>query len=400
MKAWHGGIFCLAVLLMSNGGQVPALDSGGGVAQTISAEDKGKVGQAELPTVRIVLFTPSDVTVPEGVRPRLTRIAETAENFLFEGMKQWGYPAAVKSLFRREPDGMVEVLVVKGDKPASYDPYATDYYARDVIRQAARQYHVGGSGDVWWIFVYLGEWRLGERRHNYGKWRGIGNSRDGGSAMMSYDATPGEIRPGFGLLKGFNGDYRLKERIHELGHALGLPHAGPDRELRMGNTLMGPSTEIYAKTVFGKADQVYLAESSAAQLWKHPIFSGVPMNDGPLPGVKLVDYHASFTRTNSRVTLVGKLVSDQPAHSVVVIESPLDKRKDDHWFRVHSTRLGADGRFQVTFDHPSRLDGEYRIRFCFDNGIVTGDGRTVGFADPGDIRKGYRFRDGKFEFDP
>lgn len=387
-----GGLVLVLLLL-----QILSIFFGGEAIARQNAETnagaKVETKQTELPAIHIVFFTPSDLTAPEGVRPRITRIAETAEKFIFEGMKQWGYPAGVTNLFRREADGLVEVLEVKGDKPASYTPYATNYYARDVIRQALKQYNVGGSGNVWWIFVYLGG-----RRHIYGNWRGIGNSRDGGSAMMSYDNVPGEIKPELGLLKGFNGDYFMKGMVHELCHAFGLPHAGPDRELHLGNSLMGPTTALYETDGYGKADQLYLSESSAAQLWKHPIFSGVRMETGKLPSVKLVDYRANYTRTNDRVTLTGKLVADQPAHSVVVIEN-LGARKDEHWFRNHSARIDTNGNFQVTFDHPPKRGGEYRIRFCFDNGIVTGDGTKVAFSDPGEIRKGFGFKDGKFEFD-
>jgi Tol biopolymer transport system component len=47
-----------------------------------------------MPTVRIVLFTPSDVEPPAGVPHRLTQIAVATERFLFEGMKKWNYPPA------------------------------------------------------------------------------------------------------------------------------------------------------------------------------------------------------------------------------------------------------------------------------------------------------------------
>ena len=75
----------------------------------------------------------------------------------------------------------------------------------------------------------------------FSDWRGVGCARDGGSAIVNYDTIPGEIRPDLGLEEGFNSEYFLKATIHELGHALGLSHLGPDLSLGLGNSLMGPN---------------------------------------------------------------------------------------------------------------------------------------------------------------
>lgn len=48
--------------------------------------------------------------------------------------------------------------------------------------------------------------------------------------------------------------------------------------------------------------------------------------------------------------------------------------------------------------HPARADGHFRILFCFDNGIVTGDGAGVVFMDRGDIRKSDHLRNGSDRF--
>ena len=339
------------------------------------------------PSVRIVLFTPSDLGVPAGAKERLTKIADSAENFLFAGMKHWGYPAVAKKIFRRETDGSVEVLQVKGELPASNNKYQNPNYAPEIARRAADQYQVAGQGHIWWVFMYLGD-----RPKRYEDWGGWGNSREGGWAIVNYDTIPGEIRPDLGLDEGFNGKYFLKGTVHELGHAFGLPHAGPDIPLGLGNTLMGPNMDVYEKEKYPKADHVYLSESSAAILWKHPLFSGTDRDRVVQPSVKMVNYKANYNKAEDCITLTGKLIADQPAHSVVVTED-LGASHDEHWFRSHSARLAPDGTFQVKFDQPARGDVCYRIRFCFENGFVTGDG-----TDDGDIKKTYTVRDGSFQF--
>jgi hypothetical protein len=97
------------------------------------------------------------------------------------------------------------------------------------------------------------------------------------------------------------------------------------------------------------------------------------------------------------ITLAGKLVSDMVAHSVIVIDDR-GNPGDEYWLRGHAARIGPQGTFRVTIDHPARVDGRPWIRFCFDNGMVTGDGAGVVFNDRGEIRKTYRFRDGSYRF--
>ena len=339
------------------------------------------------PSVRIVLFTPSDLKVPDGAGERLTKIADSAEGFFFAGMKQWGYPAVVTNIFRRETNGAVEVLQVKGEFPLSSGRYWNPGYAGEVIDQASRQYKITGEGHIWWLFIYLGD-----RPTRFGDWRGAGFSRGGGWAMVNYDTIPGDIRPDLGLDEGFNAQYFLKGTIHELGHAFGLPHAGPDIPLDLGNSLMGPNMDVYAKKKYPHPDHLYLSEASAAMLWKHPVFSGTDRDRVLQPKVNLIDYHASYSQKDDVVTLSGKLVSNQSAHTVVVAED-LGPDEDEHWTRNHSARVARDGTFTVKFDHPPRSEVHYHIRFCFQNGFTTGDG-----TDTGSIRKSYTCKDGIFEF--
>jgi WD40 repeat protein len=337
------------------------------------------------PTVRIVLFTPSDLKVPAGATRRLTQIADSAEKFFLGEMKRRGYEPDAKSLFRREADGSVEVLQVRGNQPVSIGRYAKPNYAGDVIQQASREYQVAGAGHIWWIFIYVGD-----RPTRFDDWRGHGNSRDGGWAMVNYDTIPGEIRSDAGLAEGFNDQYFLKGTIHELGHAFGLPHVGPDVSLGLGNSLMGPNTSVYADRKYSKADQVYLTESSAAMLWKHPVFSGISKDRILQPVVKLVDYQPKFSPSDDRVTLSGKVIADLHAHSVVLIDDK-GRSDDEYWFGSHAARIAPDGTFQITIDKPAKANGHYRLLFCFENGIVTG-------GDSGAIRKSYFFRDGNFQF--
>ncbi len=342
-------------------------------------------------TVHILLFTSSDRTPPPGAAHRITKIADAAERFLVGEMTRWKYPPAVKKLFLRNPDGTVVITHIKGDRPSSDHFYDRAECHDEALFKAPRQLGLQGEGHIFWTFCYVGD-----RPKRFFDWRGFGCARDGGSAIVNYDTIPGEIRPDLGLEQGFNSEYYLKATVHELGHALGLPHTGPDPWLGRGNSLMGPNHDVYLKRKPDHPDDVYLNESSAAMLWKHPVFTGTTKDRYRQPDVKLVGYKATYSRASDRITLAGRLVADMPAHSVVVID---DLGQADHyWFRSHTARLAEDGTFRVAVDHPARAAGHFRILFCFDNGASTGDGAGVTFDDHGEIRKSYRYQSGGYRF--
>jgi len=342
--------------------------------------------------IRVVFFTPSDLHVPSGAHERITKIAQYMEKFFFDGMKRWNYPPAAKTLFQWDADGKVQMLEVSGDEPVASHKYDKPNYAPYVIQKASKQYGIKNRGNIWWIFIYLGD-----PPARFAKWEGFGNAKDGGWSMVDYDSRSGEIRPDLSMVDGFNGIYFLKGTLHELGHAFGLPHTAPDPDLGLGNTLMGPSTVVYVKRKGANADKVYFDEACAAMLWKHPFFSGIGKDRLVKPSVTLAEYQPNFNASNGSVTISGKLVSDQPAHSVIVADDG-GKPDDDYWYRSYVSRLSPDGTFQVTINKPLKGEGKYYILFCFENGAVTGDGK-IAFGRETAIRKSYRFHNGKFEFE-
>ena len=181
----------------------------------------------------------------------------------------------------------------------------------------------------------------------------------------------------------FNSEYFLKGTVHELGHALGLSHLGPDPSLKLGNSLIGPNVPLYIERN---------TRTSIRSTWTRPR----PRSSGSTlcsperrriryrqPSVKLVDYKPAYSRVSNRNTLAGKLVSDMPAHSVVVIDDL--GQSDEYWFRGHAGRIAADGTFPRRRRPPRAANGHFRILFCFDNGMVTGDGAGVVWNDRGEI---------------
>jgi hypothetical protein len=189
-----------------------------------------------------------------------------------------------------------------------------------------------------------------------------------------------------------------RSMMRELGHAFGLPHLGPDVTLGLGNSSMGPTTAAYIARGYSKSEQVYLSASAAAMLWKHPAFSSVATNNLRLPTAKLADFKAVFEYSENWINISGRLVSDQSAHSVILIDDR-GKPRDEYWVQSFVGRIGIDGRFQIKIKNPTKISGHYRILFCFDNGLVTGDGKNISFGNLGDILKTYSYREDEFRFE-
>src|ERR1700752_2877199 len=100
-------------------------------------------------------------------------------------------------------------------------------------------------------------------------------------------------------------------------------------------------------------------------LRKHPIFRGKAMGPCEPVEMKMEDYKAVFGPAADVVTVSGKLVASKPAHSVVLIDDRGDKI--DYWSRSYAARLAPDGTFQIKVNDPAKVDGQFRILFCFDS---------------------------------
>ena len=112
-------------------------------------------------------------------------------------------------------------------------------------------------------------------------------------------------------------------------------------------------------------------------LWKHPVFSGTAKRRDEMPTCHV----ASLTLDNGRhgevIHVEGQLQSSIPAHSVVVLDS-VPNEQEDYWQKSYAARIDEKGHFDVTITEPTHSPGTLRILFCFDNGVITGDGQNHG----------------------
>lgn len=338
------------------------------------------------PGFRIVFFTPSDVEPPDGVSLRLRESVEYAQQFYGKWMKHWGYASDSPLPVELDAHGAPKVLFVKGRFDEASGRYTKLGFEPEVVEAACEKYDIDPKGQVWWIFTYRGPERRG--------FRGGGNAKRGGISTAIYDPeAEGRLVVDVELASD-DAPKNSKASIHELGHALGLPHLGPLQNDKLGNSLMGPVVKAY-RSRFPQEQRVYLTKASAAMIWKHPLFSGSTKDRELTPKLEIADLDVAYDNADERMVVTGKVVSDHTAHSVVIANQS-DATRSDYWRKCFVDRVKEDGSFEVVMDELDQSDGQLRIVACFNNGAVVGRdglGLSSGFT------KQYYFRDETYQIE-
>ncbi|MGJ8698193.1 MAG: hypothetical protein ACSHYF_17870 [Verrucomicrobiaceae bacterium] len=309
--------------------------------------------ESGLPVVEIIFFSPKDIEPPKDVVERLGKLAVETENFFEKEMKGWNYPVERKKVFARNEEGKVKVAFVRGSETADTGKYDFNYQALpgEIVGKAHKSSSFSRNGDCYWIFVYLGT------KREFNGWVGIGSAGRGGYGIVRYDA------------KG--GMKQAKTRIHELGHALTLPHIGPKVSDEGDCNLMGPNEPTYQRRLKKKWDSYYLSESAAARLWKHPLFSGTLEKRGQRPKVvKLAERKVRYDGEAKSIKIEGTIDCDLEVHSVIVHDDSSGPNQE-YWRKTYVGRVDEAGAFTIEVDELSDYNGMLQFYFCVDGGVTT-----------------------------
>jgi hypothetical protein len=351
-----------------------------------SPRQQGRPSHDQL-MLRVVFFTPSDMDPPPDAKERMRQVVDYTQAFFAKWMKHWGYEPEVVLPVARDEENHPQILFVKGQHTAESGRYSKLGFQPEAKRAASKRYGIPVEGQVWWIWCYKGP------EEGWGQGRG---NVQGGTGLARFYTEPGEINVRDPLGGGLLRQIKLKGCIHEMGHALGLPHVGPRTSDRLGNTLMGPRNDVYTARTKLKEGRVYLSEACAAMLWKHPLFSGTTFARKLIPKVELRDFSAQYNRTRKQIEVTGRLESDHPAHSVVVANHA-DDLPTPYWRKAFVGRIEEDGTFKVYVREWPPSGGVLKTAFCFNNGAIKGAGDALGFEKTA-IPKPYKFAGNNYVF--
>ncbi|MCA9061392.1 MAG: hypothetical protein KDA85_22915, partial [Planctomycetaceae bacterium] len=199
----------------------------------------------------------------------------------------------------------------------------------------------------------------------------------GGWAVCNFDTSPGKIDVKQPLGSTYLEEITLKGMIHELGHGFHLPHIGPLMGDDLGNTLMGPTHFNYKRTFPAGTQHVYLCEAEAAILSVHPAFNGVADSRKGLPKVQVDNLRYSTEPAKRQITVKGRLRSPAAARYALVTDQS-DASPGEYWIRTYAGKIQTDGSFEVVLTEPADAGGTLRTWFVFENGALTGNGKSQG----------------------
>ena len=231
-----------------------ACSDDGGILDTEEPEQEEVPEEYETWTgLQIVMFTPSDVELPEDYKERMKEVVDYSEWFFDKWMKHWGFSCDNPLKIKRDEDGNPVLWRIKGkytDASGTYDKLG--YASTEVIPAAEAKYGMPKGNQTWWIISYPGP--------PSSAFRGGGNFR-GGTSSANFTPNTGElIKTGDdNLATGAAATFKMKAVIHELTHALGIAHIGPLENDKLGNSLMGSTNNSYHK-IYPADDRVYLTQ--------------------------------------------------------------------------------------------------------------------------------------------
>ena len=314
---------------------------------------------------RIVLFIQQDADPPERYLERLESLAVRTESFFANGLNRWKRPVEREQCFARNKDGKVDVTLVRGKVEAAGRGALPEIQKQAITGASKAEKLNANQPVVWWIlYDYL------DVKGFRGGARGLG-----GMAINAYPKGNGLIGTDVELATPEMAEMAIKGTIHELGHALGLPHIGPRPGLKLGNSLMGPVNRAYWGQTGTRDARVHLSEVAAAMLWKHPVFRRNAVSGRRMPRqIDLQELAVTETEDGRSLKIAGTLSANMPAHTAVLLDS---RRANfgDYWKRPYAGAIDKEtGAFEIIVTEPFDR-GTLYLSFCFENGTVTADGQ-------------------------
>jgi hypothetical protein len=110
--------------------------------------------------------------------------------------------------------------------------------------------------------------------------------------------------------------------MHELGHALGLPHnrERPDQAALWGHALMGSGNRTYGEERRGEGRGTFLTLAEAMRLASHPLFCGSVKGLETSANAKLLD--VKLEPHGKSFTFSARVAADPPAYAIIGYTDP------------------------------------------------------------------------------
>lgn len=330
--------------------------------------------------LHIVYWTPSDREPQPQWRERLSRTMEATADFYESELKRLGL-AARRLPLDHAPDGLLQIHLVKGEQPYAHYEVESGAEIRGECLPTLRAAGIAAERETIVIFCNMSVWDAEKRAMRQNSPYYAGGTARGGTAWQVDSAL---LDPQFlaekaqHLQDGQYGRISLGRYnsifvggvIHELGHALGLPHnrERPDEAALFGTALMGSGNRTYGENIRGESKGSFLTLAHGLRLASHPLFTG---SDKGLAEKSAAEFQDLAVRTEEKsIVVTGRITGTPRVYAVAGYSDPAGG--GDYDATTASAILDGDGRFTLRFTAlQAGKTGELRLVACHVNGMTT-----------------------------
>jgi hypothetical protein len=335
--------------------------------------------------LHIVYWTPADRAPAADYRARLQRMLEHIQAFYAGEMERLGFGRRSIRL-AYDDEGKMRIHLVKGKQPYSTYNVQSGHVIRGECLPTLKQAGVDPEDETVVIFCNMADWDPEKRtlRHRSPYYAG-GSSRAGTAWQLDspildtlhlekkvprlHDGQYGHISI------GKHNSIFIGGIAHELGHALGLPHAKEraDERKRFGTALMGSGNRSYGDELRNEGKGSFLTLAHGLRLASHPQFSGSIKELKTPAKVKLLE--PALVPDGKGFIFSGTIKSTIPVYTVVAYMDP--EGGGDYDATTASAIPDADGRFVLHCPaHAPGKAAQLRIVACLVNGAASANARA------------------------
>lgn len=349
--------------------------SGQRIAEALVSDPMPSPGQ-----VVVVYFTPNDREPAKNHLERIRRITETTASFYRDELRRHGFGNRVMNVLRDE-DERVRVIDVVGQLPDREYGKPDGTKIRAEILPVLKSQGINPSSSVLLMFCNLMDYdaeasTISHHSPYYGGGSHLsGNAWQCDSEILDplrlTDPTP--LKDGeYGRITiGKHNSIFIGGVIHELGHALSLPHCRQrqDESVR-GTALMGSGNRTFGDELRGDGRGTFLTQAHAMRLAAHPAFNPmVPLSIITQARTRWSDLRIA-TADDSQIRISGSVESEIPIHGMVAY---FDPEGGGDYDATTATAVPNDaGEFVLqSGDLRVKRSGQLRLLTCHVNGTTT-----------------------------